>query len=84
MKKDEKSCQNCRYFRGWDGGFFGLPFTTDCDIFGNTENRKGCSRFKRPFPKGFYLLLEFSEWVNSKNDCNIDYEDIVQFWREWE
>ena len=31
MKKDDKSCSNCRYqLTGWDGGFFGLPLTCEC------------------------------------------------------
>ena len=85
VKKDEKCCTNCRYqWTGWDGGFFGEPMTCECYYFGTTENRENCPKFKRPFPKGFELLTEFSLWVNNKNDCNIDADDIIQFWREWE
>lgn len=64
MKKD-KSCNGCRYRQtGWDGGFFGEPMTCECYHFGNTENHKNCSKFKRPFPKGFGLLVEFQKWFN--------------------
>jgi len=85
MKKDERSCQNCRYFSGWDGGFFGLEVTTECKHYGNTTNRKNCKKFKRPYPKGFELLNEFRNWFNNQCsvDHKIDYEDLLKFRREW-
>lgn len=90
-KENEKSCSNCRYFTGWDGGFDGEPMTTECIHYGNTPNRKNCPKFKRPYPKGFELLIEFREWFNGQGyrcDCmdtpvTIDYEDIRTFYREW-
>ena len=86
MKKDEKCCSNCRYqMTGWDGGFFGLPFTCECQIFGETENRKDCKEFKRPFPKGLELLTAFMDWMNKVNKCEIiERKDIERFRREWE
>lgn len=83
MKKDEKNCQNCRYFTGWDGGFFGLPLTTDCRHYGNTENRKNCKHFKRPYPRGFSLLVEFQKWFNLQGEPQIDYDDLLKFRKEW-
>ena len=59
--KDEKSCSNCRnQMTGFDGGFFGLPFTCECRIYGETENRKNCSDFKKKITKS-YLLDKIKE-----------------------
>lgn len=59
--KDEKSCNNCRnQMTGFDGGFFGLPFTCECRIYGETENRKNCSDFKKKITKS-YLLDKIKE-----------------------
>ena len=70
---------------GWDGGFFGLPFTCECQIFGETENRKDCKEYKRPFPKGLELLTAFMDWMNKVNKCEIiERKDIERFRREWE
>ena len=50
--KDEKSCSNCRnQMTGFDGGFFGLPLTCECKIYGETENRKNCSKFEKKITK---------------------------------
>ena len=40
---------------GWDGGFFGLPFTCECRIYGVTEGRKSCSKFKKKVTKSDLL-----------------------------
>lgn len=40
---------------GWDGGFFGLPFTCECRIYGETEGRKSCSKFKKRITKSDLL-----------------------------
>ena len=83
-KNEKKGCSNCRYQQtGWDGGFHGEPMTCECRIFGETENRKDCKKFKRPFPKGFELLTEFGVWLNGNTGCNVDADDVIQFWREW-
>ena len=91
-KKDEKGCSNCRYQQtGWDGGFFGEPMTCECKIFGETENRKNCQKFKRPFPTGFELLMAFREWYNNQRYTavcmdqrfEIDEDDLERFRREW-
>jgi hypothetical protein len=59
--KDEKSCSNCRnQMTGFDGGFFGLPFTCECRIYGETENRKNCSDFEKKITKS-YLLDKIKE-----------------------
>lgn len=59
--KDEKSCSNCRnQMTGFDGGFFGLPFTCECRIYGEIENRKNCSDFEREITKS-YLLDKIKE-----------------------
>ena len=83
MKKDEKCCQNCRHFTGWDGGFFGEPITTDCRHYGVTENRKDCPKFKRPYPRGFSLLVEFQKWFNNQTEAKIEYDDLLRFRKEW-
>lgn len=59
--KDEKSCSNCRnQMTGFDGGFFGLPFTCECRIYSVTENRKNCSDFEKKITKS-YLLDKIKE-----------------------
>ena len=40
---------------GWDGGFFGLPFTCECKIYGETEGRKNCSKFEKKITKSDLL-----------------------------
>lgn len=47
-----EDCSNCRnQMTGFDGGFFGLPLTCECRIYGETENRKNCSDFKKKITK---------------------------------
>ena len=59
--KDEVCCSNCRnQMTGFDGGFFGLPFTCECRIYGETENRKNCSGFEKKITKS-YLLDKIKE-----------------------
>ena len=49
-------CSNCRnQMTGWDGGFFGLPLTCECRIYGETEGRKNCSKFKKRITKSDLL-----------------------------
>ena len=49
-------CSNCRnQMTGWDGGFFGLPLTCECRIYGETEGRKSCSNFKKRVTKSDLL-----------------------------
>lgn len=49
-------CSNCRnQMTGWDGGFFGLPLTCECRIYGVTEGRKSCSKFKKRITKSDLL-----------------------------
>lgn len=49
-------CSNCRnQMTGFDGGFFGLPFTCECRIYGETEGRKNCSKFKKRITKSDLL-----------------------------
>lgn len=49
-------CSNCRnQMTGFDGGFFGLPFTCECRIYGETEGRKSCSKFKKKVTKSDLL-----------------------------
>ena len=52
MNEKKEGCSNCRHqMTGFDGGFFGLPFTCECRIFGETENRKSCPKFQRKITK---------------------------------
>lgn len=56
-----EDCSNCRnQMTGFDGGFFGLPLTCECRIYGETENRKNCSDFKKKITKS-YLLDKIKE-----------------------
>ena len=49
-------CSNCRnQMTGWDGGFFGEPVTCECRIYGETEGRKNCSKFKKRVTKSDLL-----------------------------
>ena len=49
-------CSNCRnQMTGWDGGFFGEPVTCECRIYGETEGRKNCSKFKKGVTKSDLL-----------------------------
>ncbi len=91
-KKKKTNCGDCRYqISGFDGGFFGLPVTCECKYYDVTENRKDCKRFKRRFPTGFDLLVEFQKWFNNQEyacDCmsqpiTIRDEDLLRFTNEW-
>ena len=49
-------CSNCIHqMTGWDGGFFGLPLTCECRIYGETKGRKSCSKFKKRVTKSDLL-----------------------------
>ena len=49
-------CSNCRnQMTGWDGGFFGVPLTCECRIYGETKGRKSCSKFKKRVTKSDLL-----------------------------
>ena len=55
-KKLEKSCSNCKnQYGGFDGGFFGLPLTCECRVFGETENRKDCKEWEKRITKNDLL-----------------------------
>ena len=74
IKKDSVCCSECRFFSGWDGGFDGEPFVTECVHFGMTSNRTDCTYFRRPLPSGYRLLEEFRVWFNGQgfscDECN--------------
>lgn len=83
--KDEKSCSNCRnQMTGWDGGFFGLPFTCECRIYGETENRKNCSYFEKKITKS-YLLDKIKE-LEKENEQLKQYKqsvnDVLKSWSQ--
>ena len=83
--KDEKSCSNCRnQMTGWDGGFFGLPFTCECRIYGETENRKNCSDFEKKITKS-YLLDKIKE-LEKENEQLKQYKqsvnDVLKSWSQ--
>lgn len=49
-------CSNCRHqMTGFDGGFFGLPLTCECRVFGETENRKDCKEWEKRISKNDLL-----------------------------
>ena len=74
---------------GFDGGFFGLPFTCECRIYGETENRKNCSDFKKKITKSYLLdkikeLEEENEQLRQelKTICNTCCFDCKENWCE--
>jgi len=90
-KKEDRSCNVCRFFTGWDGGFFDLPMVTECIYYGITQNRKNCRHFKKRYPKIYVddLLKSFQKWFNeSACDCQgqrmrIDDDDIEEYLKIW-
>ena len=66
-----EDCSNCRnQMTGWDGGFFGLPLTCECRIYGETENRKNCSYFEKKITKS-YLLDKIKELEKENEQLKI-------------
>ena len=55
MSKNVRCSECIHQMTGWDGGFFGLPLTCECRIYGVTEGRKGCSKFKKRITKSDLL-----------------------------
>lgn len=84
--KDEMCCSNCRnQMTGFDGGFFGLPFTCECRIYGETENRKNCSDFEKKITKSCLLDKikelekeneQLKKQLNKKNTMNMQLREI--------
>lgn len=69
-----EDCSNCRnQMTGWDGGFFGLPLTCECRIYGETENRKNCSDFKKKITKS-YLLDKIKELEEENEQLRLELE----------
>ena len=66
--KKKTNCGDCKYqMSGFDGGFFGLPVTCECRIFGETENRKSCSRFEKRMSRGdLFERIRLLEKENEK------------------
>ena len=76
--EDEKSCSNCRnQMTGFDGGFFGLPFTCECKIYGETEGRKNCSDFEKKSQKS-YLLDKIKELEKENEQLRKDVENLQE------
>ena len=74
---------------GFDGGFFGLPFTCECRIYGETENRKNCSDFEKKITKS-YLLDKIKELEKENKQLKEEIEPLKQkeealnkIWREY-
>ncbi|MBP5423008.1 MAG: hypothetical protein J6Y78_11260 [Paludibacteraceae bacterium] len=70
---EKEGCSNCRHqMTGFDGGFFGLPLTCECRIYGETENRKNCPQFEKIITRNDLLLRikELEKEVEQLKDCN--------------
>ena len=69
---------------GWDGGFFGLPFTCECRIYGETEGRKNCSEFKKRVTKSDLLnKIQSLEKENEQLRQKLDFYLLDEFeWKE--
>ena len=75
-KKHLTSCGDCKYqMSGFDGGFFGLPVTCECRFFGETENRKSCSRFEKKITKD-YLFERIRQLEKENDNCKNDYREL--------
>ena len=75
-KKKKTDCGDCRYqMSGFDGGFFGLPVTCECRIFGETENRKSCRRFEKKITKD-YLFERIMQLEKENDNCKNDYREL--------
>lgn len=75
--KDKQCCSNCRHqMTGFDGGFFDLPFTCECRIYGETENRKDCPKFKQKITKN-YLLNKIMNLEKENEQLRQILKDIV-------
>ena len=61
---------------GFDGGFFGLPFTCECRIYGETEGRKNCSDFEKKITKS-YLLDKIKELEKENEQLNLAIDDLL-------
>ena len=61
---------------GWDGGFFGLPFTCECRIYGETEGRKNCSEFKKRVTKSD-LLNKIQSLEKENEQLHLAIEDLL-------
>ena len=71
-------CSNCRnQMTGWDGGFFGLPFTCECRIYGETEGRKNCSKFKKRVTKSD-LLNKIQSLEKENEQLQKDVENLQE------
>ena len=62
---------------GFDGGFFGLPFTCECRIYGETENRKNCLDFEKKITKS-YLLDKIKELEKENKQLKEEIEPLKQ------
>ena len=72
---------------GWDGGFFGLPFTCECRIYGETEGRKNCSEFKKRVTKSDLLnKIQSLEKENEqlKKECKIAVDEMINDYKKLE
>ena len=54
---EKKDCGNCtNQLGGFDGGFFGVPLTCECKVYGETENRKNCTEYEKRLTKSDLLM----------------------------
>lgn len=80
-----EDCSNCRnQMTGWDGGFFGLPLTCECRIYGETENRKNCSYFKKKITKSYLLdkIKELEEENEQLKQYKQSVNDVLKSWSQ--
>lgn len=85
-KKKKTNCGDCKYqMSGFDGGFFGLPVTCECRIFGETENRKSCRRFEKRMSMGdlFEKIYQLEKENNQLKEENIRLKNLRKYCAEW-
>ena len=78
MKK-KTNCGNCRHqMSGFDGGFFGLPVTCECRIFGETENRESCRRFEKKITrKSLFEKIRQLEKENEELKASLERKETL-------
>ena len=74
-KKKKTNWGDCRYQRScFDGGFFGLPVTCECRIFGETKNRESYRRFEKKITREYlfekiYQLEKENKQLKEELEC---------------
>lgn len=73
---EKNDCGNCtNQMTGFDGGFCGLPFTCECQIYGETENRKNCTEYEKKLTKSD-LVMRITELERENEQLQKELDDF--------